>query len=213
MAVGTLAPVVFQGPVNIGSLGDGLVMIKAMSDLLKRCDWCGGIPELIAYHDAEWGVPVHDDQRLFEKLCLEAFQCGLSWRTVLNKRARLRAVFHDFDFYKVAKMTGADVARLLDDPGIIRHRGKIEAVIHNAGRAQALVAEAGSLSDFIWQYQPDPHSLPPPQSVTMSAESRALSRDLKKRGWKFVGPTTMYAFMQSMGLINDHALDCAFRQR
>lgn len=175
---------------------------------MQRCGWCAGVPELIAYHDTEWGVPEHNDQRLFEKICLEAFQCGLSWRTVLAKRARFRAVFCDFDIETVAQFTQADVQRLVQDAGIIRHRGKIEAVIHNAARAQALILEQGSLADFIWQYQPDPHTLPAPQSVTKSAESIALSRALKRRGWKFVGPTTMYALMQSMGLINDHEYGC-----
>ncbi len=181
-------------------------------DEKHRCAWCGNVPELIAYHDAEWGFPVHDDQRLFEKISLEVFQCGLSWRTVLSKRENFRAAFCGFDFDQVARFTQQDVERLLQDAGLIRHRGKIEAVIHNAACAQALIAEVGSLADFIWRYEPDPATLPAPQSVTTSPESIALSKDLKKRGWRFVGPTTMYAFMQSMGLINDHQYDCAMRE-
>ena len=173
-----------------------------------RCAWCSGVPELIAYHDEEWGVPEHNDQRLFEKICLEAFQCGLSWRTVLAKREHFRRAFCDFDFYQVAEFTASDVERFLTNPGLIRHRGKIEAVIHNATRAQALVLEHGSLTQFIWQYQPDPLTLPPPQSQTTSPESIALARDLKRRGWRFIGPTTVYALMQAMGLINDHELGC-----
>ena len=180
---------------------------------LSRCAWCGDVPELVAYHDNEWGFPVYNDQRLFEKLCLEAFQCGLSWRTVLTKRENFRAAFYHFDFYRMASMTADDVDRLMLDAGLIRHRGKIEAVIHNAARAGELVAETGSLSDFIWRYTPDKDMLPAPQSVTESPESRALARDLKKRGWKFVGPTTMYAFMQSMGLINDHSFECVIREQ
>ena len=173
-----------------------------------RCAWCSGVPELIAYHDEEWGVPEHNDQRLFEKICLEAFQCGLSWRTVLAKRKHFRRAFCDFDFYQVAEFTAPDVERFLTNPGLIRHRGKIEAVIHNAARAQEMVLEHGSLAAFIWQYQPDPRSLPAPQSITISPESIALSRNLKRRGWKFVGPTTMFALMQAMGLINDHEMGC-----
>ena len=173
-----------------------------------RCAWCAGVPELIAYHDEEWGVPEYDDQRLFEKICLEVFQCGLSWRTVLAKRENFRRAFCDFDFYQIADFGPSEVQRLLANSGLIRHRGKIEAVIHNAARAQELVLEQGSLAAFIWQYQPDPRSLPAPQSITMSPESIALSRDLKRRGWKFVGPTTLFALMQAMGLINDHEVGC-----
>lgn len=153
-------------------------------------------------------MPEYDDQRLFEKICLEVFQCGLSWRTVLAKRENFRRAFCDFDFHQVAEFTPVDVQRLLTNSGLIRHRGKIEAVVHNATRAQALVLEHGSLARFIWQNQPDPLTLPAPQSQTLSAESIALARDLKRRGWKFVGPTTMYALMQAMGVINDHELGC-----
>lgn len=183
-----------------------------MADI-SRCAWALQAPEFPAYHDTEWGFPVVDDQRLFEKLCLEGFQSGLSWRTILVKRENFRAAFAGFDFHRVADFGPADVARLLADAGIVRHRGKIEAAIHNAGRARALVEEAGSLAAYFWRYEPDPATLPPPQTRTTCPESVALSKDLKKRGWKFVGPTTMYAFMQAMGLINDHSPDCAIRAR
>lgn len=176
-----------------------------------RCIWCEQLPEMIEYHDREWGFPIDDDQRLFEKLCLESFQCGLSWRTILGKRENFRAAFHDFDFNKVARFTERDVGRLLEDAGIVRHRGKIEAVINNAQRALELIEQEGSLASYIWRYEPEESPDFVPQTATTSPESTALSKDLKKRGWKFVGPTTVYAFMQSMGLINDHAQDCVLR--
>jgi DNA-3-methyladenine glycosylase I len=181
-------------------------------DRKQRCAWCGDVPEFIPYHDNEWGFPVGDDIRLFEKICLEGFQSGLSWRTVLNKREAFRKAFKGFDYRKVAKFTDRDVERLLQDAGIIRHRGKIEAAINNARRAVELVRETGSLAAYFWSFEPDPKSLPAPQSVTTSPASVALSKDLKKRGWKFVGPTTMFAFMQAMGLVNDHAESCHSRQ-
>jgi DNA-3-methyladenine glycosylase I len=176
-----------------------------------RCRWHVAAPEFLQYHDTEWGFPVGDEHRLFEKLCLEGFQSGLSWRTILAKRENFRAAFHDFDIDKVARFTARDVARLLKDEGIIRHRGKIEAVINNAQRAQELVKREGSLAAFLWRYAPKTPAKP--QSATTSAESIALSKDLKKLGWKFVGPTTMFAFMQAMGLINDHAEDCVIRAK
>ena len=178
-----------------------------------RCRWCAAAPEFLAYHDTEWGYPVRDDRRLFEKLCLEGFQAGLSWRTILNKREAFRAAFHDFDFGRIARFSSRDVERLLQNEKIVRHRGKIEAVIHNAARAEALVAEAGSLAAFLWRYAPDAQRAERPQTISISAESIALSKDLKRRGWKFVGPTTMFAFMQAMGLINDHAEGCVVRDR
>ncbi|MCW8943805.1 MAG: DNA-3-methyladenine glycosylase I [Sedimenticola sp.] len=190
-----------------------------MSELIKgpdgkaRCSWCKAAPEFFHYHDTEWGFPVTDDHRLFEKLCLESFQSGLSWRTILAKRENFRAAFHDFDFDKVAGFTQKDVERLLQDAGIVRHRGKIEAVINNAKRAQELVKEEGLLSAYIWRFEPDSEQLAEPQSASTSAESIALSKDLKKRGWKFVGPTTVYAFMQAMGLINDHVEGCVIRNQ
>jgi DNA-3-methyladenine glycosylase I len=178
-----------------------------------RCHWCSATPEYLAYHDEEWGQPVVDDQRLFEKLCLEGFQSGLSWRTILAKRENFRAAFHGFDYKRVARYTESDVERLLGDAGIVRHRGKIEALIHNAQRAGELVQQEGSLAAFIWRYEPDPKTQGLPQTASTSPESVALSKELKKRGWKFVGPTTVYAFMQSMGLLNDHAEDCVVRAR
>jgi DNA-3-methyladenine glycosylase I len=176
-----------------------------------RCRWCAAAPEFFAYHDAEWGFPVGEDRRLFEKLSLEAFQSGLSWRTILAKRENFRAAFDGFDFQRIAAYGPADVARLLADPGIVRHRGKIEAVINNAARALELVAEAGSLAAYIWRFEPKPGDLATPQTVSTSPASIALSKDLKRRGWAFVGPTTVFAFMQAMGLINDHAEGCAIR--
>lgn len=178
-----------------------------------RCGWCGQVDAFFPYHDAEWGFPVVDDQRLFEKICLEGFQAGLSWRTILTKRENFRAAFQYFDFNKVAEYTEADVERLLQDAGIVRHRGKIEAVINNAARAQEMVADEGSLAAYFWSYEPAPESLPEPQTVSTCAESIALSKALKKRGWKFVGPTTVYAFMQAMGMVNDHLHGCISRQQ
>jgi DNA-3-methyladenine glycosylase I len=178
-----------------------------------RCAWSGSAPDFLRYHDEEWGYPVGDDIRLFEKICLESFQSGLSWRTILDKRENFRAAFAGFDFNEMAKFGTDDVERLVQDKGIIRHRGKIEAVINNAARAQELVAEAGSLAAFFWSYEPKPEDLPEPQTASTSAESVALSKALKKRGWKFVGPTTVFAFMQAMGLINDHAHGCICREK
>lgn len=178
-----------------------------------RCHWCASAPEFPAYHDTEWGFPVADDHRLFEKLSLEGFQSGLSWRTILAKRENFRRAFHDFDFNRVARFTEKDVARLLEDAGIIRHRGKIEAVINNAQRAREMVKQEGSIAAFVWRHEPDPRTLAEPQTASTSAASVALSKELKKRGWKFVGPTTVYAFMQAMGLINDHAEGCFIRAK
>jgi DNA-3-methyladenine glycosylase I len=177
-----------------------------------RCRWCGAAPEFLGYHDTEWGYPVSDDHRLFEKLSLEGFQSGLSWRTILAKRENFRAAFHDFDFDKIARFTARDVDRLLKDEGIVRHRGKIEAVINNARRAREIVKQEGSLAAFLWRYEPDVEHAKP-QTASTSAASIALSKDLKKQGWKFVGPTTVHAFMQAMGLINDHVGDCVIRAK
>lgn len=178
-----------------------------------RCRWSGAAPEFINYHDTEWGFPVGDDQRLFEKLCLEGFQSGLSWRTILAKRENFRAAFCSFDFDRIARFTDRDVDRLLKDEGIIRHRGKIEAVINNARRARELIKREGSLAAFLWRYEPSAKQLAKPQTQSISAESLALSKELKKRGWKFVGPTTVYSFLQAMGLINDHVEDCVIRAK
>ena len=178
-----------------------------------RCRWCAATPEYLAYHDTEWGFPVADDRRLFEKLSLEGFQSGLSWRTILTKRDNFRAAFRDFDIDRVARFGTRDVKRLLADAGIVRHRGKIEAVINNARRARELVKREGSLAAFIWRYEPDAGTLGKPQTLSTSPESIALSKDLKKLGWAFVGPTTVYAFMQAMGLVNDHVEDCVIHRR
>ena len=178
-----------------------------------RCKWCNAAPEYVDYHDKEWGYPVSDDRRLFEKLSLESFQSGLSWRTILAKRDNFRHAFCHFDFDKVARFNQRDIERLLKDEGIVRHRGKIEAVINNAQRTQELVRQEGSLASFLWRYEPDRKQLAKPQTASTSAESIALSKELKKRGWKFVGPTTVYAFMQAMGLINDHVEECVIRNK
>lgn len=176
-----------------------------------RCRWCAAASEFWEYHDREWGFPVSDDTRLFEKLCLESFQSGLSWRTILAKRENFRTAFQGFDFRKVAEFDEADVERLLGDEGIVRHRGKIEAVINNARKACEVADAEGSLASYLWRFEPDPCELEEPQTASTSLTSVALSKDLKKRGWKFVGPTTVFAFMQAMGLINDHAEGCVVR--
>ena len=178
-----------------------------------RCRWCAAAPEFLDYHDREWGFPVDDDFRVFEKLSLEGFQSGLSWRTILAKRENFRKAFHGFDYNEIAKFTEKDVDRLLQDEGIVRHRGKIEAVINNAQRAVDLVKQEGSLAAYVWQFEPDSRNLAAPQTASTSDESIALSKALKKQGWKFVGPTTVYAFMQAMGLINDHVEGCMARSR
>jgi DNA-3-methyladenine glycosylase I len=178
-----------------------------------RCSWCAAAPEFFAYHDHEWGFPVDSDVRLFEKLSLEAFQSGLSWRTILAKREHFRTAFAQFDFHQVARYTEPDVVRLLMNDGIIRHRGKIEAVINNAKRALELVQTEGSLAAYLWRYEPRTQATPEAERPSITAESVALAQDLKRRGWKFVGPTTVYAFMQAMGLVNDHAADCVIRPK
>lgn len=182
-------------------------------DGLPRCGWCAAASEFFEYHDREWGFPVADDRRLFEKLALESFQSGLSWRTILAKRENFRTAFEGFDFDRVATFTQSDVERLLANAGIVRHRGKIEAVINNAKRAQELIEQEGSLAAYFWGYEPQQDSSVKPQSMTTSAESIAIAKDLKKRGWKFVGPTTVYAFMQAMGLVNDHLEGCVMRDK
>jgi DNA-3-methyladenine glycosylase I len=178
----------------------------------QRCGWSLGSDSMRDYHDVEWGFPTGDEVALFEKINLEGFQSGLSWKTVLDKRENFRRVFHGFDIAKVARMGERDVVRLLGDSSIIRHRGKIESSINNARRCQELVEEKGSLASYIWGFEP-PRRLDAPTTAEISTfitspESVALSKDLKKRGWSFVGPTTMYAFMQSMGLVNDHDEAC-----
>ena len=184
-----------------------------------RCWWCGTDPLYVEYHDTEWGKPVTDDRRLFEKVCLEGFQAGLSWLTILRKRENFRRAFSAFDVDRVARYTSRDVTRLLEDEGIIRHRGKIESTINNAQRAIELREECGSLSNYFWRWEPNPATRPRRitrealMGMATSPESTALSKDLRKRGWTFVGPTTIYAFMQAMGLINDHVEDCDFSGR
>jgi DNA-3-methyladenine glycosylase I len=190
-----------------------MIQTIAGPDGKSRCRWSASAPEFLHYHDTEWGFPVGDDHRLFEKLSLEGFQSGLSWRTILAKRDNFRRAFDDFDFASVARFTERDVERLLADTGIIRHRGKIEAVINNARRALELVEAEGSLAAFIWRYEPEARRLREQQPASTSVESIAMSKELKKRGWKFVGPTTVYAFMQAMGLINDHVADCVIRPK
>jgi DNA-3-methyladenine glycosylase I len=181
----------------------------------KRCTWAGSDPLYVDYHDREWGFPVADDRRLFEKICLEGFQSGLSWLTILRKRDAFREAFHDFDYERVAKMGARDVQRLLGNAAIVRHRGKIESTINNAKRARELKAEHGSLAAYFWQFEPARSARPSKltrevlQTMSTSPESVALAKDLKRRGWSFVGPTTVYAFMQAMGLVNDHVHDCA----
>ncbi len=179
-----------------------------------RCAWGASAPDYIPYHDHEWGRPATDDIRLFEKICLEGFQSGLSWLTILRKRDNFRKAFAGFDFHKVARFKDEDVKRLLADAGIVRHRGKIESTINNAKCAVALEREAGSLAAYFWHYEPEPMSWAKDDDRetftirSQSIESVALSKDLKKRGWSFVGPTTCYAFMQAMGLVNDHHPGC-----
>jgi DNA-3-methyladenine glycosylase I len=186
-------------------------------DGLRRCFWAATIPGFAAYHDREWGFPTADEHRLFEKICLEGFQSGLSWRTILDKRPAFREVFLDFDFDKVARFGDADVARLLGDARIVRHRGKIEATINNARRACEVVEAYGSLAALVWRYEPAPERRPERvthsslMSVSKTEYSTRLAADLKKLGWRFFGPTTAYAFMQAMGLVNDHIEGCTVR--
>lgn len=179
----------------------------------QRCSWSGAAPEFLDYHDKEWGFPIADDTRLFEKLCLESFQSGLSWRTILAKRENFRAAFAGFDHAKIAEFGELDRARLMADTGIVRNKAKIDATINNAGRMAELVRAEGSLAAFVWSFEPKREELAEPQTVSTSAASQALSKELKERGWKFLGPTTIFAFMQAMGLINDHAKGCVVRKR
>ena len=200
----------------MGRVAEGL---KRGDDGIVRCFWAGSDPLYLQYHDREWGFPVADDQRLFEKICLEGFQSGLSWLTILRKRDNFRNAFNDFDFGSVTRFRARDVSRLLTDAGIVRHRGKIESTINNARHARSLEKEMGSLAAFFWGFEPEPSARP--RSVTWrvlkqmakTAESTALSKELKRRGWTYVGPTTAYAFMQAMGLVNDHLEGCAFREK
>lgn len=191
--------------------------ILTADDNIPRCWWAGTSADYRAYHDSEWGFPVSDDVRLFEKLSLEGFQAGLSWLTILRKREAFRAAFAGFDYARVARFDERDVKRLLADAGIVRHRGKIEAVINNARRALELVEAEGSLAHHAWSFEPKPRrgrlDRARLAALATTPESTALAKDLKRRGWKFVGPTTVYAFMQSMGLVNDHLDGCHAKQR
>jgi DNA-3-methyladenine glycosylase I len=184
---------------------------------VTRCWWCGTDPLYVRYHDEEWGKPVKDDNRLFEKICLEGFQAGLSWLTILRKRENFRRAFAHFNIDTVARFTSRNVIGLLKDEGIIRHRGKIESTINNAQRALELREQEGSVAEYFWRWQPTGRARPRRitrevlKSMATTPESAALSKDLRKRGWTFVGPTTVYAFMQAMGLVNDHVDDCDFK--
>ena len=194
-----------------GQMAEGLIR---GADGRVRCFWPGDDPAYVAYHDEEWGMPVADDRRLFEKICLEGFQSGLSWLTILRKRENFRRAFADFDYETVAGFGDGEVSALLQDAGIVRHRGKIEATINNARRAREMAAEFGSLGAFFWKWEPDPAARPAAidyatlRALGKTAESAALSKELKRRGWSFVGPTTIYAFMQAMGMVNDHIAGC-----
>lgn len=185
----------------------------------NRCWWCGDHEDYVAYHDTEWGRPTHSTRRLFEKICLEGFQAGLSWLTILRKRENFRSAFHRFDPPKVAAMDAADIEELMENAGIVRHQGKIESTINNARLLPALEGEFGSLAAFVWSFEPTEAQRPKKITRAALAElaqtdaSRALSKALKKRGWSFVGPTTMYAFLQSCGVVNDHLESCAWRER
>ena len=186
-------------------------------DGIVRCGWQQNLADYAHYHDHEWGRPVREDVRLFEKLCLEGFQSGLSWLTILRKREGFRAAFAGFDPQRVAGFDEADVVRLLGDAGIVRHRGKIEAAINNAARVLEIQREFGGFSDYIWGFEPPASERPrcfdwdSLRVLAQTPSSASLSKDLRKRGFKFVGPTTCYAFMQAMGLVNDHVEGCAFR--
>jgi DNA-3-methyladenine glycosylase I len=193
-------------------------LFLAEDDPRPRCAWCQSTPLYRHYHDTEWGFPVDDDRRLFEKLCLEGFQSGLSWLTILNKRENFRKAFANFDAARLARFGEKDVERLLQDAGIVRHRGKIVSTLNNAKRVLELRQEFGSLAAYVWRYEaqaqegrPRRFTLEAARAHTTSAASVALSKDLRKRGWSFVGPTTVYAFMQAMGLVNDHLEGCASR--
>jgi DNA-3-methyladenine glycosylase I len=182
-------------------------------DGLARCRWSTAAPEFLAYHDTEWGFPLRDDRRLFELMCLESFQSGLSWRTILAKRENFRAAFRDFDFDQIARFAPRDVERLLKNEGIVRHRGKIEAVINNARRARELIKRDGSFAAFVWRYETDAQRRAARRTAATSVESVALSKELRRLGWAFVGPTTVHAFRQATGLINDHVEGCAIRSK
>ncbi len=181
-------------------------LILPGDDNKSRCAWCGKDPLYVKYHDSQWGRPVSENRRLFEKICLEGFQSGLSWITILRKRENFRAAFDNFEVEKVCKYRAARVEKLLGNAGIIRHRGKIEATINNAKMAREMIAEHGSLGAFFWKFEPKPRKYDAKRAIT--DESKEMSKQLKKLGWKFVGPTTCYSFMQALGIVNDHHPDC-----
>jgi DNA-3-methyladenine glycosylase I len=195
----------------------GAAGITVGEDGVARCWWCGEDPLYRRYHDLEWGRPVSEDRRLFEKLCLEGFQAGLSWLTILRKREHFRSAFKDFDIEAVARFGASSVDRLLADAGIVRNRAKIQATINNARRCTELTDEFGSLAAYVWQFEPDARSRPTVLDqatllqISTSAEAKAMSKDLRRRGWSFVGPTTVYSFMEAMGLVDDHLDRCEVR--
>lgn len=201
--------------LNVPLVPNGLTTLAAVA----RCGWCGQDPLYVRYHDREWGFPVHDDTRLFETLSLEGFQSGLSWLTILRKREHFRRAFAGFEIDRVARFGASDIRRLLADAGIVRHRGKIESAINNARRCADLRERAGTFAAFVWRFEPDPGARPRRltwdtlRSMPYTTESTALSKELKRMGWTFVGPTTVYAFMQATGLINDHLHGCSVRYR
>lgn len=200
----------------MGRLAEGL---KRGDDGIVRCFWAGSDLLYLGYHDREWGFPVADDRRLFEKICLEGFQSGLSWLTILRKRDNFRNAFKTFDFHAVARYRARDVNRLLKDAGIVRHRGKIESTINNARQVRTLEKQEGSLAAFFWGFEPEARTRPKRltwrllKQMAKTPESTAMSKELKRRGWTYVGPTTAYAFMQAMGLVNDHLEGCAVREQ
>ena len=193
--------------------------LSAGADGRIRCSWTSDKLDYQKYHDEEWGMPISDDNRLFEKICLEGFQSGLSWLTILRKRENFRNAFANFDYEKIAEFSNHDVERLISNKGIVRHRAKIQSTISNARRAIVLAKEFGTLAAYFWQYEPEPGSRPKRldfltvRALSNTAESYNLSIDLKKRGWSLIGPTTAYAFMQAMGLVNDHIEGCEFRDQ
>ncbi len=188
-------------------------------DGIARCLWAGNATDYLAYHDEEWGMPVADDQKIFEKICLEGFQSGLSWLTILRKRENFRSAFADFDYHKISKFDKQDIHRLLTDKGIVRHRGKIVSTINNAKRAVEMVEEFGALGSFFWKHEPNAKMRPKKldyktlQTLNKTQESNLLATDLKKLGWTFVGPITAYAFMQAIGMVNDHVEGCEYRNQ
>jgi DNA-3-methyladenine glycosylase I len=198
----------------VGPDRDGITVGE---DGVARCWWAGDDPLYRSYHDREWGRPVADDRRLFEKICLEGFMSGLSWLTILRKRENFRRAFAGFDIASVARFNSRSVQRLMQDAGIVRNRAKIEATVNNARRCLELIDEIGSLAAYVWSYEQDartrPRSLDRPALAELGVndEATAMSSDLKKRGWAFVGPTTIYSVMESVGLVDDHMSACGIR--